>query len=151
MSDWIQVKGIVKQGYGVASGLGGDPRFPQGTIRLQLPFFEARGLKLDEYFPGTINVSIAPHAYTIKQAKHTFKTVKWSPNSPAEDFSFFDCRLLLSTGQRLNGLIYYPHPETKPEHFQSADVLEIITTPIESLQYGDALTLEVDRHQIAIA
>jgi hypothetical protein len=47
-------------------------------------------------------------------------------------------------------LIYYPHPETKPEHFQFPDILEIITFPIDDLKYGDELIIEVDRQQIDI-
>ncbi|CDN16785.1 hypothetical protein RintRC_4485 [Richelia intracellularis] len=50
----------------------------------------------------------------------------------------------------LTGLIYYPHPETKPEHFQSPDVLEILTGYIDNLHYGDELTLEVNSQQIKI-
>ena len=150
MSNWIQVKGIVKKGYGVASGKSGNSRFPQGTIELQKPFFYERGLKLDEYFPGTINLSISPHEYEIINAKYTFKNIRWLPDNPAEDFSFFDCGILLDTGEVLSGLIYYPHPETKPEHFQSSDILEIITTYINDLKYGDELIIEVNSQQINI-
>ena len=150
MSDWIQVKGLVQQGYGVASGKAGNPRFPHGTLAMQKAFFRERGLNLEEYFLGTLNLSIAPYRYEVRQAKYTFRNVKWSPNDPAEDFSFFDCQILTPTHKRLSGLIYYPHPETKPEHFQAPDVLEIITSFIGDLKYGDALTLEVDRQQMDI-
>lgn len=146
----MQVKGHVKQGYGVASGKSGDPRFPKGTLELQKPLFQARGLNLDGYYLGTINLSIAPHKYQVKVPKCTFRQVKWSPENPAEDFSFFDCRILTDSNDRLNGLIYYPHPETKPEHFQSPDVLEIITFPIDGLYDGEQLMIEVDREQMAI-
>ena len=123
MNDWIQVIGQIEIGYGVASGRAGNPRFPQGTIEMQKPYFYDRGLDLSSYFSGTINLSIAPHKYELKQAKHTFKQVKWSPNDPAEDFSFFDCQILLESDKEIDGLIYYPHPDTKPEHFQAPDIL----------------------------
>lgn len=148
MSDWIQVKGIVQKGYGVASGKSGGSRFPQGTIAMQKPFFREQGLNLDPYFLGTINLAIAPFQYEIKQAKYTFKNIKWSLHDPAEDFSFFDCRILISQTRIFNGLIYYPHPETKPEHFQPTDVIEIVTCFIDGLKYGDEMTLEVDSQQI---
>ncbi len=148
MSDWIQVKGVVHKGYEVASGKSGGSRFPQGTIAMQKPFFREQGLNLDAYFMGTINLAIAPLKYKIKQAKYTFKNIKWSPHDPAEDFSFFDCRILISPTRIFNGLIYYPHPETKPEHFQATDILEIITPLISGLSYGDKLLLEVDGQQI---
>lgn len=151
MSDWVQVKGFVEKGYGVASGKSGNPRFPEGTIEMQKPVFRKLGLNLDEYFMGTINVSISPQKYEIKSAKYTFKNVKWSPNDSAEDFSFFDCRILINGNRKLNGLIYYPHPETKPEHFQSPDILEIITSFIRDLRYGDELIIEVDNQQLNIS
>ena len=151
MSDWIQVKGIVREGYGVASGRSENPRFPRGTIEMQKPFFREQGLDLEEYFIGTINLSIAPHKYEIKEPKYTFKNIKWSPNDPAEDFSFFDCRILVNPNSKLSGLIYYPHPETKPEHFQPPDILEIITFFIGGLIYGDELVIEVDSQQMSIS
>lgn len=150
MSDWIRVKGIVKKGYGVASGLARDPRFPLGTIEMQKSFFRELGLDLEGYFPGTINLSIAPHRYRICQAKQTFRSVKWSSDAPAEDFSFFDCRIIPISGEAIAGSIYYPHPETKPEHFQSPDILELLAPYIRDLQYGNELTLEVDGRQIEI-
>lgn len=150
MSDRIRVKGLVQKGYGVASGKSGDPRFPQGTLEMQKPFFFDRGLNLNKYFSGTINLSISPHTYEIIKAKYTFRNIQWSPEAPPEDFSFFDCRIVLNTGESIEGLIYYPHPETKPDHFQSPDILEILTPFIEGLKYGDELIVEIDRQQLTI-
>ncbi|MEM7725161.1 MAG: hypothetical protein AAF208_02160 [Cyanobacteria bacterium P01_A01_bin.45] len=150
MNNWLQVKGIIKRGYGVASGKGGDIRFPDGTIVMQKPFFYERGLDLAPYFSGTLNISIFPHQYAVKQSKYTFRNIKWAEKEPAEDFSFFDCRIQLKNGNSQEGLIYYPHPETKPEHFQAADILEIITFEIENLKYNDEVILEIDNRQIHI-
>ncbi|MEO1095845.1 MAG: hypothetical protein AAFX01_13200 [Cyanobacteria bacterium J06638_28] len=150
MTSWIKVKGIVTVGHGVASGKSSSHRFPQGTIRMQAPFFAERGLSLKGYFMGTLNLSITPKEYQIKQPRFTFRDVKWSPDSPAEDFSFCDCRVVLDNQKVMNGLIYYPHPETKPEHFQDPDILEILVGFIESLSYGDELLIEVNEEQIAI-
>ncbi|MEO1183379.1 MAG: hypothetical protein AAFX46_01105 [Cyanobacteria bacterium J06636_27] len=150
MNNLIKIKGIIKQGYGVASGKGGDKRFPNGTIEMQKPFFRELGLDLEPYFSGTLNISISPREYTVKQAKYTFKNVKWAEKEPPEDFSFFDCKIHLKNGEIKEGLIYYPHPETKPEHFQAADILEIITFKIDDLNYGDEVILEIDSQQIEI-
>jgi hypothetical protein len=150
MKHWGQVKGRVISGYGVASGKTSDRRFPQGTVAMQKPFFVDRGLDLDPYFSGTINLSIAPYNYLIKQAKYTFHDLKWCADAPAEDFSFFDCQLILNDGRNFSGLIYYPHPETKPEHFQDPQVLEIMAPLIEGLNYGDEVMLAIDRTQIEI-
>ena len=151
MSNWVKVRGTIKKGYGVASGRGGDVRFPRGTIEMQKPFFSERGLDLEPYFSGTLNISISPHEYSVKQAKYTFENVKWAENEPAEDFSFFDCRIRLKNGEVQEGLIYYPHPDTKPEHFQAADILEIITFKIDDLKYDARIILEVDSQQIEIS
>ena len=150
MKNSIKVKGTIKKGYGVASGKGGDKRFPKGTIEMQKPFFYQQGLDLEPYFSGTLNISISPSQYTVKQAKYTFKNIKWAEKEPAEDFSFFDCRILLKNGEVKEGLIYYPHPDTKPEHFQAADILEIITFKIDDLNYDDEVILDVDSQQIEI-
>ncbi len=150
MKNWIKIQGIIKKGYGVASGKGGDKRFPNGTIEMQKPLFRQLGLDLEAYFSGTLNISIFPHQYSVKQAKYTFRNVKWAQKEPAEDFSFFDCRILLNNGDLQEALIYYPHPETKPEHFQTPDILEIITFKIDNLKYDDEIILEVDSQQIEI-
>lgn len=149
MSDWTSAIGTVESGYGVASGQAQDPRFPQGTLALQQPIFEQLGLDLTPYFLGTINLSVAPCRYQINQAKHTFRAIKWSPTEPAEDFSFFDCRLLVGSTW-FEGLVYYPHPETKPAHFQPPTTLEIITGWISGLKYGDSLRLELKAEQISL-
>ena len=149
MTDWVKVAGKVVRGHGAASGQGGNPRFPGGTIRMQQAAFAAQGLMLDSYFPGTINVSIHPYSYIVKQSKHTFRQVKWADDAPPEDFSFFDCRVILD-GQRSERLIYYPHPETKPEHFQDAATLEVLTTFMDGLSYGISLALELNPNQLLV-
>ena len=49
--------GLICQGHGVASGKKPDLRFPDGTIALQYPLFADRGLDLNSYFKGTVNIS----------------------------------------------------------------------------------------------
>lgn len=151
MVDWIAVTGIVTPGHRVASGQNQNPRFPGGTLAMQKPMFQQRGLSLDHYFGGTINLSIDPKQYRVRQPKVTFRSVDWSNDSPPEDFSFFDCRVVLEVGRRQDGLIYYPHPDTKPEHFQSPSILEILTDFITGLTYGDQLVIEVNQAQIMIS
>ena len=36
----------------------------------------------------------------------------------------------------INGLIYYPHPETKSRHWQSSSTLEILAPRIDNLKTG---------------
>ncbi|HTI71407.1 MAG TPA: hypothetical protein VMF06_15655 [Candidatus Limnocylindria bacterium] len=138
----------VVQGHRVASGLNGNPRFPGGTLRMQAPFFAALGFDMTRWHTGTLNVSIAPWRYRVGQPRLAFTQVKWHPVEPAEDFSFFDVRLQRPGGNPVAGFIYYPHPETKPEHFQKPDVLELLLPYVDGLSYGTDLVLEVPRSQM---
>ena len=140
----------VVQGHRVASGQNGNPRFPGGTLRMQIPCFLALGLDLRGLFIGTLNVSMAPLRYRVVKAKHTFRKVKWHPTEPAEDFSFFDVRVWRPDAPAVNGYIYFPHPETKPEHFQKPDVLELLLPLMEGVKYGAELDIEIPATQMVI-
>jgi hypothetical protein len=150
MDDWQTFTARVIQGHRVASGLNGNPHFPGGTLRMQEPFFRKLGVDLSTFHPGTVNVSIAPHRYRPVKARHTFRDVKWHPTEPAEDFSFFDVRLIRPGLPPLAGFIYYPHPDTKPTHFQQPDVLELLLPFVEGMHYGMELTLETPADQLSI-
>jgi hypothetical protein len=147
---WNSLPACVVTGHRVASGGNGDPRFPGGTIRMQWPHFASLGLELSHLYPGTLNVSIAPSHYTVRSPLHTFADVKWHPTEPAETFSFFDCRVTTASGATASGYIYHPHPETKPEHFQKPDVLELLLPRLDGVEYGATIILEVDPDQIEI-
>jgi hypothetical protein len=138
----------IVQGHRVASGLNGDARFPGGTLRMQVPYFQARGLKTSHLYLGTLNVSVAPLRYRVVKPGHTFANVKWHPTEPAEDFSFFNVEVLRSGEQFILGYVYYPHPETKPEHFQKPDVIELWLPFIPGLVYGSELKLKIPGAQM---
>lgn len=142
------IPATIVQGHRVASGLNGNPRFPGGTLRMQLPFFRDLGLDLSCYHLGTLNVSIAPLSYRVVKPKFTFRRVKWHPEDPAEDFSFFDVIVHRDDEPSVSGLIYFPHPETKPEHFQKPDVLELLLPWTAGLRYGCTIQLEVPCEQM---
>jgi hypothetical protein len=140
----------VVQGHRVASGQNGDPRYPGGTIQMQQPFFKALGLDLSQFYPGTMNVDIAPAAYRVVAPRHRFRQVAWHPTAPAEDFSFFDVELTGIGKAAVAGFIYYPHPETKPCHFQQTTVLELLLPFVPSLRYGMTVQLRIPSAQMAI-
>ena len=142
------IEGTVVRGHGVASGASGDPRFPQGTLSLQFPIFASLGIDLADFHPGTINLDIAPAQIEIVTPRLTLADVRWHPNCPPETFSFFDCTISGAEIPSTRALIYRPHPETKPEHFQSPTVLEILAPRIETLSYDMRLQLEADSSQI---
>ena len=142
------IPATIVQGHRVASGLNGNPRFPGGTLRMQLPHFRELGLDLSGYHLGTLNVSITPLSYRVVNPKLTFRDVKWHPTEPEEDFSFFDVVLHRDDAAPVSGLIYFPHPDTKPEHFQKPDVLELLLPWTEGIEYGMKVQLEVPCEQM---
>jgi hypothetical protein len=149
-SIWTEFQAVLVPGYQVASGQGKDPRFPGGTLNMQAPFFLERGMDLSIYHPGTLNMNIAPLHYTVLQSRLTLRQVKWHPVEQAEDFSFYDVRFHRADGSFLDGLIYYPHPDTKPRHFQNPQVLELLLPYIGPVKYGDSFRLAVRSYQISI-
>lgn len=149
-TNWQSITARIVRGHRVASGLNADPRFPGGTLCMQAPFFRTLGLDLSAYHPGTMNVSIAPHRYRMVKAPMTFRHVKWHPTERAEDFSFFDVQLIFADAPSVAGKIYYPHPDTKPAHFQQPDVLELLLPFVKGLKYGDEVQLKIPAEQMIL-
>ncbi|MDJ0600366.1 MAG: hypothetical protein QNJ37_16185 [Crocosphaera sp.] len=147
--EWIKVTGIITKGHQVASGMAKDSPYPQGTIEMQTPFFKQLGLEISAFFPGTLNINIRPYKFKLYNPQYTFETVKWNPSSPAETFSFSFCQVLYKKG-KYTGLIYYPHPETKPTHFQDDSTLEILTQPLDCIEYGQSIQLSLNPAEIDI-
>jgi hypothetical protein len=146
---WVKVTGVVERGHGVASGQADDSPYPDGTIRMQIPFFAKRGLDLTQYHPATINIAIAPFSYAVINPEYTFWNVEWTKKHPPEHFSFSRCKLMYHN-LLCDGWIYYPHPETKKKHFQNADVLEIISPYIPHLDYGNKVEIFINTEEIAL-
>jgi hypothetical protein len=151
MQKWQTVEGIIGRGHQVASGKAADSPYPQGTIEMQTPYFQKLGLDLSAFFPGTLNISISPKTFTVKQPEYTFNNVQWHQDYPAEDFSFSPCKVIFQ-GIAYDGLIYYPHPETKIGHFQDPAVVEVLVSSfIPQIEYGDRVILEVNPREILIS
>ncbi|MCM4153985.1 hypothetical protein DHD05_20545 [Arenibacter sp. N53] len=145
----MKVNAIVCQGHGVASGKAKDPRYPKGTLKAQSKFFLKKGLDLNQYFLGTINLDIAPFIFKIKKPKYFLENVNWSVFIPPENFYFFDVSLQFNK-TTYKGLIYMPDPATKAEHFQNPTILELLLPRIDGLKYRDLVMLEVLDEQIEL-
>jgi hypothetical protein len=148
--------GIVGRGFQFASG-GAVGRaehpspFSDATLRLQERHLLARGIDLDRLVPGrrlgTINVSL-PYALVLTRPDFTAEAVDWTANEPdpaariaPETFSFAHC-CFCHAGRYYPGLIYYPHPETKPAtNAHAYDVLEVIAPPVADLAEGAAVAI----------
>lgn len=149
MSEIVLVKGKIIPGYGVASGKGGDVRFPEGTIALQLPYFKNLGLDLGHFFTGTLNISISPFKFKLTNPSFTFKNVKWTDKLAEETFSFSPCELVY-LDKSYSCYIYYPHPETKPDHIQPDGMIEIIGPKINGLGYGSEVELRLNSGEVIV-
>jgi hypothetical protein len=143
----ITIRGTVVPGYRVASKELND--YPYGTIERQKPFFKSLGLDLDRFYSGTINISIGPATFTLKNPQYTFRKVAWTDLHPPEDFSFSRCHVVFK-GKEYEGVIYYPHPETKKRHFENDSVLEVITAHIPDLGYGARIEVELQAAEVAV-
>ena len=132
--EWIQ--GEIQQGHGVASGKNAETPYPNGTIAMQAPFFKNLGLDLFNFWPGTINISFKPLEVVLSSPDFTFEKMCWTTLHPPETFSFWKVKLCCLDDYVVNGLIYYPHPETKSRHLQAASTLEVLAPWIEHLDYG---------------
>ena len=141
------VSGAVVEGYRVASGPSKD--YPYGSLEKQIPLFKERGLDLERFHHGTLNISIAPDTFKMANPAYTFRQVAWTDLHPPEDFSFSACSLLFK-GERVAGYIYYPHPETKKRHFENASILEVISSYIPGIKYGDQVDVEVNTDEVHI-
>lgn len=148
MSNIETIKGKILPGHRVASGLDSNSPYPKGTIEMQTPHFLSLGVDVSSFYPGTLNVSIAPHQFELKPER-TLPLVKWSPDHDPESFSFVPIRLIWQQ-KSYDGLIYYPHPETKINHFQDPSVIELLMPRIEGLTYGDQVTLKASTNELII-
>jgi hypothetical protein len=147
MTEWIRLRGILAQGYRVASGPSAD--YPYGSLERQRPIFKARGLDLDGYFNGTLNIDIHPYAFALKKPEYTFHQVEWTDLHPPEHFSFSHCRVTYA-GVEYDGWVYYPHPETKERNFQDPSLVEVIATPIPGIKYGDELQVLLNPEEVTV-
>jgi len=137
---------VVTEGYGLASGRSGSAHgLPAGTIALQIPVFRKLGLDLHDEVKGlklgTINVRLSL-PLILHNPDFTLENVSWAPEgsnfdiSP-ETFSFVRC-CFVRDNRYWAGLVYYPHPETKPPaNTHDGSVLEILAPEIPGLNYGD--------------
>jgi hypothetical protein len=143
---WPSAHGLVVAGHGVASGHAPDARFPHGTLALQIPCFAARGLDLSAFHQGTINLDTSPWTFEPCTPRVTFRAVRWHDAEPPEDFSFFDCRVA-HRDLEVRGLLYRPHPDTKPDHFQPPTVVELLLPWLADVGPGTRLTVRIDPSQ----
>ena len=146
---WQTIEGVIIEGHQVASGLSPNSPYPEGTIKMQKPFFQQLGLDLSTYFNATLNISIAPHVFKLIKPRYTFPCLEWTDKHPPETFSFSPCRLQYDKSC-YGGFIYYPHPETKKRNFQNVSTIEVIAPLITDIAYGSKIIFEYNPEEIEI-
>lgn len=144
---WIP--GCVVAGHGVASGTAKQDQFPGGAIALQKPVFAGLGLDLSAFHNGTINVDIAPRRIELRAPRATFEHVAWLDGYPPETFSFADAALRFGRTEH-EAMLFYPHPETKPEHYQPPTVIELLSAYIPGVGVGAGVEVWLDSAQIEV-
>lgn len=146
---WVIVSGKVQDGHKVASGQAGNSPYPKGTINMQKPFFKALGLDLDSYYEGTLNISIAPNTFVMKNPEFIFPSVEWTDKHPPENFSFSQCKVIFNGSEYL-GWVYYPDPSTKKAHFQNPSIIEVIAPLIPNIKKDDEVKLALNTNEILL-
>ena len=146
-AEWNVVKGLLRRGYGVASGPSQD--YPYGALERQLPVFKSRGLDLCDYFRGTLNIDIRPFTFELFNPEFTFRDVHWTDLHPPEHFSFSRCKVAHASAV-CDGWIYCPHHETKRRNFHDPSLLEVIAQHIPLVKVGDALEVHVNPDRIGL-
>jgi len=147
MTQWKSIHGTLAQGYRVASGPSAD--YPYGALDRQRPIFKERGLDLEAYFNGSLNVDISPATFAMQKPEYTFENVEWTDLHPPENFSFSRCKVVYKEVE-YDGWVYYPHPETKLRNFQNPSLLEVIALPVPEIKYGEELDVLVNPDEIVI-
>lgn len=149
-----EAEGVVARGHGVASGIAADPRFPHGTIAPQLPWLRRHVAKLDDLLggpahPGTINLRFAGLKLAVGAPEYRIAAVRWSECFPPENFYLSRAAIVVDAVVR-PALLYIPDPATKPDHFQDADIVELLAAFVPGLAYGDRVTLRYSDAAIAL-
>ena len=136
------LKGKIVKGHGVASGISKTTPYPKGSLEMQFPFFKKMGLDLYQFYMGTLNLDIRPYLWKPINPDYYLKHVNWTDQIPPESFMFFECELTFES-KTYPGIIYFPDPKTKVQHFQAENMIEVLSTKIDNIIYGKEIVIEI--------
>jgi len=147
----VVVKGKIKKGLRIASGLNPNPPIKLGmklnnTIALQKPFFEQAGVEgIPEMYSGTINVDISPFIFKILKPDYEI-TCTWFEEL-TETFWFVKTSIDYE-GEKYEGYIYYPCPSDVKSH--ADDTVELLSIKIPGVVYGREIGICVPGGKIRV-
>ena len=145
----IRLAGMIVRGHRVASGANPRSPYPQGTISLQIPHFAQRGLDLSAFHPATLNVSTSPFDVLFECPAHRFEDVRWTDLHGPETFELVHVELELAD-RVVRAWGYRPTAETKADHPQPADVLEIIAPYLPEASILRELNVRLDPAEVRV-
>jgi len=143
---WGEWHGAVTRGHRVASGQGGDPRFPQGTVAMQLPLLREALPELETWlggapFAGTINIALDDARIGPGTPDATLPALRWTAHFAPETF-FLSRVVLVHAGIARRAWLYVPDPATKPpDHPARVGVVELLAQEVPDLSYGAPVRL----------
>ena len=122
------------------SGMGGANR----SIRKQKRAFSKRGVMLDGFFYGTINMNTSPKQYEVIKYDLMLKDVRfWSfPRFRKEDFGFIKIYMLKHRGHIYPdwGYVYFAY---KSPHFHNHSVFELLGPELPGFKNSDTIEIEI--------
>ncbi|MEW6982948.1 hypothetical protein AAD001_09890 [Colwelliaceae bacterium 6471] len=134
----------VVKGHQVASGMSINSPYPKGTIALQTPYFKSLGLDLTDYFSGTINAQFDCQQIELMKYSHVFENLNWLKGLPSETFYFAPVKIEYKK-KLYRAFVYQPDKQTKIDHFQENNVLELIAEQLPGLNYNEQLELIIEQ------
>ncbi len=145
----MKIHGKVVKGHGIASGISENNPYLKGSLEMQFPFFKKMGLDLYHFHLGTINIDISPFLWKPIRPDYYLKQVIWTNQIPPESFMFFECELLFES-KTYPGIIYFPDPKTKVQHFQKKEMIEVISIKIKEMEYGTEIDIIIPDNKIEL-
>ncbi len=116
------------------------------TVVQQMPYFIEQGLPgAESLFTGTINMTIAPRQFRLKDPHYTM-TFTWHPRV-TETFQLVPVDIRFES-RSYSGYIYYPLPsdiQTKER-----GVIELLAPKIEGIVYGRDIEISVPEEHIDV-
>jgi len=135
-----QLPFTIVPGHQIASGQAKNSPYPKGSIELQAPYFEKLGLNLSAFYFATLNLQLSVAKINWQRFDYEFDDVLWLEKFPAECFAFIHCQLEINQ-QTTKALVYHVKQESKIDHFQPDNVVEVLAPKLDGVSYGQQGTL----------
>lgn len=141
---WISA--LVTPGHQIASGKNPNTPYPKGSIKLQWPFLQRSPLDLQDLSSaGTLNIDLRPYEF-VPNSPETTITAQWFQKI-TETFLFFPIKIRYQA-KLYKGYVYYPSPDTKPDHFKPPYHIDLLLPWIENISYGDRIEILLPKDNI---